>query len=313
MLSNKHQSARTLGSRRKLTSATLGIASGNLVASQHEANITPSHFQSPFTTSNPISGTSLESVNVFAVSMVCIPIYIVSVFLHVSGQSSINRDLIPSVTMVTIAFSALIGIFLPVLRQIHRFEDILDSSLPDESSAVRTLVEQQDGRRQTSANNSPPASAAFTMFPEFAPTGLRRPPSTSGESSSGAGSRRPFADTKESRRNMGTMLANLGPSVDSLRSMGFYDNRAGPEDHGGKIDPGLLNLKLNLGGNDNISALNELNALDQQAAKRPSKGEKRLIMLDVDPCCPRHGHVSAWPRGEASSSKGCRSRSSHNH
>lgn len=313
LLSKGNQSGK-LGSRRKLTSANLSAASGNLVASEHEANITPSHFQSPFTSTNTMSGGKPEFGNVFVVSIVCIPIYMVSVFLHISGQNSINRDLIPSVTMVMIAFSALIGIFLPVLRQIHRYEDFIDASLP---GATRTVFDQQNSRmRQGNLNNpSPtPASAAFTMFPEFAQTGLKRPASTSGESGSGAGSRRPFADTKESRRNMGAMLASLGPSVDSLRGMGFYDSRGAMDDCGGKIDPGMLNLKLNL-GNDNMSALDELSALDsrnQQAQDRLGKGETRLIMLDVDPCCPRHG-VAAWPRGEPSSSKGCRSRAPNLH
>lgn len=311
-LLSQSQSGKSLGSHRRLTSAALGVASGNLVASQHEANITPSHFQSQFTSTHPTSGTNLEIGNVFAVSMVCIPIYMVSVLLHISGQTSISRDLIPSVTMVTVAFSALIGIFLPVLRQIHNYKDMADASLIDGSATSRTILDQQSGKSRPDQTS---ASAAFTMFPEFAPTGLRRPSSTSGESGSGAGSRRPFSETKESRRNMGTMLANLGPSADSLRSMGFYDNRAEMDNADSKNNASALNLRLDLSASDNMSALDELDALgqqSQQAAKRLSKGEKKLIMLDVDPCCPRHG-VAAWPRGETPSSRGCRSKSSHHH
>lgn len=291
--------SRILGSssseaQQKLTSA---LTSGKLVASQHEANLnltSPSHFQF-----SPNTKVLTDTGNIFMVTIISAPIYSISIILHIYGQNSANRDLISSVTMILIAFSALIGIFLPILLQIHRFDSLVNDRLPGTLS--KPVITQS--KLQDTSLSSP--STAFTMFPEFAPTGLRRPSSTSGDSSSGGGSRRPFADTKESRRNMGVTLANLGPSADSLRSMGFYKSSdRHPDEH---IDPALFNMQLNLNANDepmpvlvdaNIFAENNAHQYQhdnsnqhhqQQPSRKTSKNEKRLIMLDVDPCCPRHG------------------------
>jgi len=295
----------------KLTSA---MASGKMVASQHEANmnLTPSQFQ--FKTSS--TGSSLDTGNIFLVTLVSAPIYAISIVLHIYGQNVANRDLISSVTMVSVAFAALFGIFLPILMQIHRYDGLMGGRLRG-SRGGRSIMQSTNLRDNLQA----PSSSAFTLFPEFAPTGLRRPSSTSGESSSGAGSRRPFAETKESRRNMGAALANLGPSADSLRSMSLYNSDKSSDK---SIDPALLNLKLNLNANsDLIPITDDLYELDhnhhhhlQQASsgRRLSKSEKRLVMLDVDPCCPRHG-VAAWPRscGDQTTSKNGKSRASHSH
>lgn len=275
----------------KLASAL--TTSGKLVASQHETNLTnlsSSHFQ--------FASNNLDTGNLFMVTLIAAPIYFISILLHLYGQNSANRDLISSVTMILIAFAALIGIFLPILLQIHRYDNLVADRLP--GTLTRPVITQS--RLQDGSSNSSAASNAFAMFPEFAPTGLRRPSSTSGDSSSGAGSRRPFADTKESRRNMGAALANLGPSADSLRSMGFYEHERNLINANEPIDPALLNLKLNLSANqDQSSTMEDLHFNNQQhnhhrqtaSAKRPAKGEKRLIMLDVDPCCPRHGVAAA--------------------
>lgn len=293
----------------KLASAL--TTSGKLVASQHETNLTnlsSSHFQ--------FASNNLDVGNMFMVTLIAAPIYFVSIILHIYGQNSANRDLISSVTMILIAFAALIGIFLPILLQIHRYDSLVADRLPGTlSRPVITQSRLQDGSPGSSSSN------AFAMFPEFAPTGLRRPSSTSGDSSSGAGSRRPFADTKESRRNMGAALANLGPSADSLRSMGFYDQERNMANANEPIDPALLNLKLNLSANQvQISNLDDSHSNQQHnhrqtaSIKRASKGEKRLIMLDVDPCCPRHGVAAARPRsGEQPASKSGKSRTSHCH
>lgn len=304
----------------KLTSA---LTSGKLVASQHEANLnltSASHFQ--FATNTAISN-SIDTGNMFMVTIISAPIYSISIILHIYGQNSGNRDLISSVTMILIAFSALIGIFLPILLQIHRFDSLVSDRLP---GTLSRPVMTQSKLQQDNSPSSP--STAFTMFPEFAPTGLRRPSSTSGDSSSGGGSRRPFAETKESRRNMGVALANLGPSADSLRSMGFYNTDRNPEE---SLDPALLNLKLNLnandesvvvdadttypGGHNNHQHHNQYTHHHQPASRRTSKNEKRLIMLDVDPCCPRHGVVATRPTksNEIQACRGGNKCSSHCH
>lgn len=293
----------------KLASAL--TTSGKLVASQHEANLTnisSSHFQ--------FASNNLDTGNMFMVILFAASIYSVSIMLHLYGQNSANRDLISSVTMILIAFAALIGIFLPILLQIHRFDSLVADHLPGTlSRPVITQSRLQDGSPGSSSSN------AFAMFPEFAPTGLRRPSSTSGDSSSGAGSRRPFADTKESRRNMGAALANLGPSANSLRSMGFYEHDRNLLNANESIDPALLNLKLNLSANQDISStLDDLHSNQQHnhqqtaSARRTAKNEKRLVMLDVDPCCPRHGLAAARPRaGEHSATKSSKPRTSHCH
>lgn len=320
--------------QQKLTSALTTTTSGKLVASQHEANLTnltsPSHFQF-----SPNTSVITDTSNMFMVTIISAPIYSISIVLHIYGQNSANRDLISSVTMILIAFSALIGIFLPILLQIHRFDSLVHDRLPGTLSKpviTQSKLTQQDNH--VVASLSPTSNAAFTMFPEFAPTGLRRPSSTSGDSSSGCGSRRPFAETKESRRNMGVALANLGPSEDSLRSMGFYksDRHSNLDE---PIDPALLNMQLNLNPNDElIPVLVDADAYNsghhsnhqyqqQQVEQQPpphprrtSKSEKRLIMLDVDPCCPRHGIAATrQPRtNEASQAcKGIKQRPSHCH
>lgn len=321
--------SRTLGSssseaQQKLTSA---LTSGKLVASQHEANLnltSPSHFQF-----SPNTSVFTDTGNMFIVTIISAPVYSISIVLHIYGQNSANRDLISSVTMILIAFSALIGIFLPILLQIHRFDSLVNDRLPGTlSKPVITQSKLQD-------NSLSSPSTAFTMFPEFASTGLRRPSSTSGDSSSGGGSRRPFAETKESRRNMGVALANLGPSADSLRSMGIYKSSDRHPDE--PIDPALLNMQLNLsaddepmpvlvdadtypGHNNHQYQLNphqhQQQKQHEQPSRRTSKNEKRLIMLDVDPCCPRHGIVATrHPRANEvqQTCNGVKQRSSHCH
>lgn len=292
----------------KLSSAL--TSSAKLVASEHEANLNlnPSHFQ--------FKPNGLDTGNMFMVTMITAPIYAISIVFHLYGQNSANRDLISSVTMISIAFVTLITIFMPILLQIHRFDSLVSDRLP--GSLTRPVITQS--KLQDNSPSSP--SSAFTMFPEFAHTGLRRPSSASGDSSSGAGSRRPFAETKESRRNMGTNLANLGPSADSLRSMGFFGTERNLDE---PINPAFLNLKLNLSANNDEPVEDEVyhhhhyhhnnnNNQQQTPAKRSTKNEKRLIMLDVDPCCPRHGQGGSRPfraNGEPSSGKCGKSRLVH--
>lgn len=315
--------------------------SGKLVASQHESNtlteLTPSHFQSFAAAHNNVAaglalsanGRCAASGNVFAVTLITVPIYFVSIVMHIYGQNTANRDLISSVTLVLIAFCALIGIFLPILLQIHRYNSYIRSGAAAAAAAAaaasssgvdrlpgsitrQVLQHHQSKLHQHQLLSSSSSSAHTThsstaaMFPEFVTSGHRRPSSASGDSSNGGGSRRPFADTKESRRNMSTALAALDPSADSLRSMGIVE-------HSKPIDHALLNLKLNLSANDELMPSDDMMAFAECAAdnaqqqqrqsntvlkQRAAKGEKRLIMLDVDPCCPRHGVVATnqWPR-----------------
>lgn len=280
-----HTSQHKLGSHHLATS-------GKLVASQHEANLdmAPSHFGQ--FAPNAIPNGAIDTGNVFLVALISAPIYSLSVVLHLYSQNGPSRDLISSVSMILIAFVALLGIFLPILLQIHRFGGLLaDGRLP--GSLSRPVITQS----KLPGDNSPSSpSTAFTMFPEFAPTGLRRP-----SSDSSSGSRRPFVDTKESRRNMRAALANLGPTTDSLRSMGFYGPNCHEPNTSGSasnahLDPSLLNLKLNLSANANEHLLDEHHEQSKhRRANNPKQSEKRLIMLDVDPCCPRHGHQAARP------------------
>lgn len=323
---------RRLRTKAMAGSHSASTTSGKLVASQHEANLAISSSQDPF----HFGGASLPSAvardssskSVFLVTMICVPIYLGSLLLHLYGSSiggqlmseSVNRDLIFSLTLVSIAFVALAGIFLPILLRIHRCGQ--DRRCTVRSSGAPIIATRTSKQHHLSKAASSTAvhteSSAFAMFPEFSPTGLRRPASVSGDSSSGAGSRRPFARTKESRRNMSAALANLDPTTDSLRNLGLYGHSDSKGDMlidgnldlgSGPLDVAALNLKLNLSANDQPSprSASEYQAAQsdhhhahhqqnrqqqpQQAilAKRLAKAEKRLIMLDVDPCCPRHG------------------------
>lgn len=314
----------------KLTSGGGGsITSGKLVASQHESNqltaaSSQHHFQSTFQSafaSNSI-GSGIESGNMFLVTIISAPIYSLSIVVHIYAQNSANRDLISSVTMILIAFVALIGIFLPLLLQIHRFNSLVADRLPGTLSRTQnglqphtSLSVNLNSHHAHHHSPSSPQSSAFTLFPEFAPTGLRRPSSASGESSIHGqqnNARRTFAQTKESRRKLGAALANLGPSADSLRSMRFYS----AHNQTNNCDTNeLAAFKLNACANDEQLMLHANNN-NQQAGntiehskhannkrthqhqqqvnsttsrRKEEKHEKRLIMLDVDPCCPKHG------------------------
>lgn len=362
-----------------------------------------------------------DALSVFSVTLVCVPIYCLSIVLHVHGQNIINRDIVSSLTLVTIAFVTLIGIFLPIMRQMHRREGqaLISKSSPTSSTSTSTANNNNNNLNQSSATEStssstsssscainapgqptnsnnanlmisggapidvttaPTAKASpssraksrhqhsrkhnningvFTMFPEFAPTGLRRPASLSGDSLlAGHNTRHRFKDSKESRKQMGVALANLSPSADSLRGMGLMNSGAPnltphrplamhqdnhpDEQH---IDHAMLNLKLNIaphpkGNNtehDDVSLSCDLVEADlckgisnatrhhqhhdqrnsqqydrkhrheQEMIHRRSTNdapvdtgggnERRLVMLDVDPYCPRHGGMKATTSG----------------
>lgn len=292
--------------------------SGKLVASQHEANVqmdlSSSHDPFQFATTSCSSASRDSSSNtLFLVTIICAPIYFLSLLLHQYGPQnglllspSVNRDMLFSLTMVLIAFIALVGIFLPILVRIHRYGNSDGRLMCGTPTRPKMVPNKQ--LLSTNIGSTHSNSSAFAMFPEFSPTGLRRPSSLSGESSSGAGSRRPFARTKESRRNMGAVLANLDPTTDSLHNLGLYESsnhksgaQMGDSDLSSRpIDAAALNLKLNVSANDQLSPtaddyLHQDHLLHHQhqhqhnSARRLTKAEKRLIMLDVDPCCPRHG------------------------
>lgn len=310
--------------------AALGIGSSGKLSAlshshqlhQHEA--ANHHHHHNFKFSSNVTNARENANNLFVVSLIITCLYFSSIFLHTYGQNngspivgaaaaSTNHDLIFSVTLVSIAFVTLMGIFMPILRQVHRYED--EMADPISGTISRPVITQSklhansgglfsDGDNNNIIPNSSSSAnthSAFAMFPEFAQTGHRRPSSMSdGTSSSGAGSRRPFAETKESRRNMAGALANLGLATGGSTT--------------GEFDPALLNLKLNL-ANATMAIDTDLSPIadelfkgdhghrqqQHQAGRRSPTGgimsggggggEKRLIMLDVDPCCPRHGHV----------------------
>lgn len=353
-------------------------SSGNLLDhhQSHESSATSQVFD-PFA-SNVLANAKVvqrhEAIgNVFMVTLISAPIYLISIILHVHGQNLANHDLISSISMVLIAFTILIGTFFPVLRQVNRYSDGIGDKLANSNNGLTdsnsnhqhkqrgSLLMNHSDKSKEIANTSP---SAFAMFPEFASTGLRKPSSIGGESGSHAasgGRRRPFADTKESRRQMGVSLANLpAPSADSLRSLCVYNhhqehhNRMSRMSEGAAYgqasfatnqhDPSLMNLKLNLAKSDDgltaqilehdaylqqqnhqhlqhRSSTNPHNSRNynnkQQQQKHhnrhhhnktnssrlsSSSGEKRLIMLDVDPCCPRHGVAasSGWSNRQSS-------------
>lgn len=404
------------GVKSKLRGAELGslspsqlITSGKLLACQHEANLLPEStidqafgpFGPSLLTNGRVARRHQEIGNVFLVTLLAAPIYFASIVLRVHGQHlALNHDLVSSATMVAIAFTILIGAFLPLLRGRGEANKRLDRQLLATDSVGRSQGEadlqqcsmtqpimatrgkRQRGRREAASSGNSPQTfgkpgvvelaspSAFAMFPEFASTGLRRPSSISGESgshgaASGGSRRQPFAETKESRRQMGLSLANLpAPSADSLRNLCVYNHRrdhhrrmsrlseggggGGGSSGAGKpirLDPGFLNLKLNLAGIDDESA--GAQAIDQEyylqqqqqqqhnrgqqrqqqhqqlqhgrhhnhheatSSRRSSSsattGEKRLIMLDVDPCCPRHGvgASGAWTHRHNANGPAC--------
>lgn len=299
------------------------LTSGKLLASEHEANLNITSSSSPdhrafhhfgLVPGSPGSASSstLDTGKLFIVSIINASIYGISIIIHVYGNNSSNRDLISSVTMVLIAFVTLVGIFLPILHQIHRYDTVAGSlsrpimSRSQTNSSKQAGVGQKLGMVQSSSSTN-----AFSMFPEFSPIGVRRPSSDSGDSSSGSSSRKPFAETKESRRNMGFTLANLGPPEESLRGMGFYDPELRESFETHQLDPTMISLKLNeaLINDHHSSSLNISGQEETRIKHRLSKtqstllsnsnggGEKRLIMLDVDPCCPKHG-LSARHKNE---------------
>ena len=402
------------------SNSNMMTTSGQLLAHQHEANLLPdttlgppgSHSFAPPFAPNVLTGGATSKVvqrhlaigNIFLVTLISAPIYFISVIFHVNGHNLANHDLVSSVTMILIAFTILIGTFLPVLRRVNRYDDAhlvpghgrrhqASFSRPLGGAAQTMTLATAAGRRSQrdrlsvssfskrlygkpdATSNSP---SAFAMFPEFASTGLRRPSSIGGDSGSHAGgSRRPFADTKESRRQMGVSLANLPvPSADSLRNLCTYNQQnnsnnsgqdannnrfsrmseGGPGAHlaagAATLDAALLNLKLNLNANDEIangegveddlcqgssrtghhkhhsrghhkpssnhhhhhhhhSHQSHQNKPSSRLSSAPSfasgGGEKRLIMLDVDPTCPRHGLGSsnaAWSQRQRASAGG---------
>lgn len=260
------------------------LTSGKMVATEHEANLSLAPNQFHF---SPNSGRRApDDGKILIVSLLDALIYGASIIIHIYGHNVSNRDLILSVTLVLIAFVTLIGIFLPILNQIDRRESLPGSLTKQVAKGSHPNgLELQPGSR----------SSAFVMFPEFLSDVQRR---TSADSNCGSssGSRKPFAGTTESRRNMKFTLANLEPSPDSLSAMGFYEPDVrealeaqrlnGHEVVEKEIDerPGMDTFEVK---RCNIQA---------QARDRNSKlNERRLIMLDVDPCCPKHG-VAAWPK-----------------
>lgn len=341
---------------------------GKQLASQHEANLVSasqiSASTSQFIGASSGSGVaaaaaSLVQGNMFVVSLLSSFVFATSLALQVSGNESIvaNGDLVCSLTLVVIAFIALLGIFLPILLGLRRGTGstssasslLLSSNSPLMSSSASSgeqrilagsVSKTALRRRQKLAGGgpssgdwpSPTANGAFAIFPEFAPTGLRRPSSAEGNTSisSGAGSRRLFVDTNEARRSMSAALADLGPSEDSLRSMGFYgsnpaldrleesarhtkeamvDKNAHPNTRSSH-HPYTIRQHHHHNNNHNhqhqhhgkTSAGSKpppappMPAPEQRSAtttkqQQPGRNEKRLIMLDVDPCCPRHGHA----------------------
>lgn len=362
------------------------LISGKLLATQHETN----NFTDPINLNNdnfenhqefkefaraPMqfspTGTSAANIthmttigNVFVVTLICAPIYFLSIVLYVHGQNWIsNHDLVSSITMVSIAFTTLIGIFLPVLRnvrqgnyqkshnfalnhnsssgnllndlQLHGSNDLNNGGL---ITAVQINAKQNGNfgkhhRVSASSSDTSAQSNAFAMFPEFASIGLRRPASLGGDSNSGLivggsngghKSRAPFAPAKESRKNMSAALANLGPgATDSMRrALGVHQRQLGVTENrrrstGINGDPIHLDhndLALDLGQHPSINHCAKEDCCPNQQQAYPKQlsisrqsmacssgtgsavrsGEKRLIMLDVDPCCPRHGVGSNW-------------------
>lgn len=258
------------------------MSSGKLVATEHEANLNLSPNQFHFASSS--SSLDRDNGKILLVTLLDALIYAASLLLHIYGQNISNRDLILSLTMVLIAFVTLIGIFLPILNQLDRYESM---------SAATTTRPIIRGSKGSNHSNQPSTNAAFAMFPEFTPRGLPRPSSCSGDSSSGAGSGRPFAGTKESRRNMKFSLENLGPSTDSLRGMGFYEPDSSRDALEAKHVELGSQLRHHEGGQNSADGFD---VHQTHAKKRPTKSaDRRLIMLDVDPCCPKHG-VAAWPK-----------------
>lgn len=262
----------------------LTLTSGKLVASEHEANLNLSPSQFHFAPGS--SSMIRDGGNILMVSLVAASIYGTSILFHIYGHNTSNRDLILSVTLVLIAFVALIGIFLPILNQIDRYDSL---------SSARPMMSKSKSNSSGGLEGQGGNSSAFTMFPEFTPAGHLRPSSTSGDSSSGGGSRRPFADTKESQRNMKLTLAHLAPSPDSLRGMGFYDPDVRAAMRSQQLDP-TVTTDRNTEGSLNLPDVFEHRVSSSQNKQRNSKSsERRLIMLDVDPCCPKHG-IAAWPK-----------------
>ena len=201
---------------------------------------------------------------------------------------------------------------------------------PGDQLLVGSVKFAHQRQRQLGPGSSGPSSqpGPFAMFPEFTPNGLRRPASLSGDS----GSSRPaagFAHAKESRRKLGAALATLGPSAaDSLRSMGVYGHGQPGMDEpelvhqqraparrrsalcadGDQLDEVRsmarhsaalsCNLEPPASGQNSDGHLcpARQQAHHSQLAKQAHSnggGEKRLIVLDVDPSCPRHGVAAA--------------------
>lgn len=309
------------------------LTSGKIVATEHEANLNLSatHNFKPSFPANQANTTNLDGgARMFPVTIMGSSIYIASVLLQYYGQNGSNADLISSVTMVLIAFITLVGIFLPILSEIHKY-DTTTGTLSRPMVSSQSIMPDLNGNHHLV--DSVTTHKTFTMFPEFAPVGIRRPSSVSGDSSSGGGSRSPFAGTKESRRNMGFTLANMAPPLGDHRGMQSYGQDNNVDDsshdlhlhhhhHGQHLQPDQHESNQSQradnkrysrnhhgGSQESLQIAEEFSSKPRHKnPSRPlSKGEKRPIRLDVDPYCPRHGHTIQPKPVDRAKSDGTRS------
>lgn len=244
------------------------LVSGKMVANQHEANLNIENPVNIHYNSNSVVGQQ-HPRHLFSVTIVSVPIYLLSLVVHSYASESINRDIICCVSMVALAFSVLITIFLPLMFRLHQKHP---------KNRICSPSPPIDG------TGGPSDAAMFSMFPELAVA-------SSNSDSSGAGSRKAFAETKKSREKIGAVLAHIETSPDSLRDMGLQNANG--------ISPAELNLKLNLpNAVDQFAQQQELASATVHAQRRSqgavgdgpcSRKRKKLIMIDVDPRCPRHG------------------------
>ncbi|KAG9508826.1 hypothetical protein GZH46_02669, partial [Fragariocoptes setiger] len=190
----------------------------------------------------------LDSSNAFASIMIIVPTYTISTITHLYVPDETLRDSICSITMIIIAFAVLIGVFLPLMIRIQRFGNIItDGSTLAPSSEVDLV--------KNAHPYSGSSSTVLSMFPEL---------------NDGKQYNHNMQTSNKRRHNLSQTIANLGPSADALKDLGFISNCQ-------------TNVKMNSSGT--ISALEYADRTDDHTASSShhSTGiETNDVMFGID-------------------------------
>lgn len=164
------------------------------------------------------NGNHIDGGNAFIATIICVPVYSFSIVLHVYVQNGSTRDVICSITMILIAFSVLIGIFAPIMIQIHRYGKLVSLRVP---STIEARVAPEGAKASSYTSSS---STVFGPFPPDSSDQQQHQQKHQKHPQRRNGFNGGFSETKQSRNNMSAALSKLGPSsADALRNMGYIN------------------------------------------------------------------------------------------